>query len=79
LEGARKNRSAFRVSRLDRNPAASSPATVQKNFLKSEKKACQRLPSSAKRKSAATNRPCKPFKKSLKKVKKKLVSLLKIQ
>jgi len=47
---------------------------VQKNFEKSEKKACQPLMRSIKRGVDATNRPKRPFKKTLKKVKKKLVS-----
>jgi hypothetical protein len=51
---------------------------AQKSLKKGEKKACQPLAPSAKRGFDGTNRPRKPFKKTLKKVKKKLVSALKI-
>jgi hypothetical protein len=51
----------------------------KKTLEKSEKKACHPLAPSAKRGFDGTNRPRKPFKKTLKKVKKKLVSALKIQ
>jgi hypothetical protein len=46
----------------------------KKTFKKAEKKACQPPTHSAKRDVDATSRPQKPFKKTLKKVKKKLVS-----
>jgi len=46
---------------------------AQKNFKKSQKKACQPLTRSLNGWIDATNRPRKPFKKTLKKVKKKLV------
>jgi hypothetical protein len=49
-----------------------------KKFKKSEKKACQPFRASIKPVAAVTNRPNQPFKKSLKKVKKKLVSALEI-
>src|SRR4029450_11207770 len=49
-----------------------------KNFKKVKKKACQPLAPSIKRGFDATNVPQKPFKKTLKKVKKKLVSTVKI-
>jgi len=51
---------------------------VQKNFEKSEKKACQPLTGSLNGGVDATNAPRKPFKKTLKKVKKKLVSAVEI-
>jgi hypothetical protein len=53
-------------------------SAAQKNFEKSEKKACQPLTRSAKRGFDATNTSRIPFKKTLKKVKKKLVSIRKI-
>jgi hypothetical protein len=49
-----------------------------KNFEKSEKKSLPGLVASIKREFDATNRPWKPFKKTLKKVKKKLACALKI-
>jgi len=51
---------------------------LKKNFKKDEKKACQPVAPSTKRGIDATNRRPKPFKKTLKKVKKKLVSVRKI-
>jgi hypothetical protein len=51
---------------------------AQKNFEKSEKKACQPLTGSLNGGVDATNAPRKPFKKTLKKVKKKLVSAVEI-
>jgi hypothetical protein len=57
----------------------STPGRVaQKNSKKSEKKACQPLACSARPEIRATNSPVWPFKKSLKKVKKKLVRALEI-
>jgi len=53
------------------------PNGVQKNFEKSEKKACQPPTRSAKRELNATSASRRPFKKTLKKVKKKLVSVRK--
>jgi len=50
----------------------------KKNFKKLTKKACHPLASYARREIRATNSPVWPFKKSLKKVKKKLVSALEI-
>jgi hypothetical protein len=49
-----------------------------KNFKKSQKKACQPLRRSIKREGDATSMSGKPFKKTLKKVKKKLVSVRKV-
>jgi hypothetical protein len=49
-----------------------------KNFQKREKKACHRFQPLAIRGGAMTNGPNQPFKKSLKKVKKKLVNALEI-
>jgi hypothetical protein len=49
-----------------------------KKLKKSRKKACQLLTHSLKRVVDATNRPERPFKKTLKKVKKKLVSAAEI-
>jgi hypothetical protein len=46
---------------------------LKKNFKKNQKKACQPLTRSLNGWIDATNRPRKPFKKTLKKVKKKLV------
>jgi hypothetical protein len=51
---------------------------VQKKFKKSQKKACQSLGASLKRRVDATSRAEKPFKKTLKKVKKKLVSAMEV-
>jgi hypothetical protein len=51
---------------------------AQKKLKKSQKKACQLLTHSLKRVVDATNRPERPFKKTLKKVKKKLVSAAEI-
>ena len=50
---------------------------VQKNFKKVQKKACQPLTRSIKRKADATSAFRRPFKKTLEKVKKKLVSVRK--
>jgi len=50
-----------------------------KKFKKTEKKACQPLASSARPELRATNSPVWPFKKTSKKVKKKLVSALEIE
>jgi hypothetical protein len=50
----------------------------QKNFKKLRKKACQPLASSARPGIRTTNSSVWPFKKSLKKVKKKLVRPLEI-
>ena len=50
-----------------------------KKSKKTEKKACQPLAFSARPGIRATNRPVWPFKKKLKKVKKKLVSTLEIE
>jgi predicted sulfurtransferase len=47
---------------------------AQKNFEKSQKKACQPTARSLNGGVDATNRSRRPFKKTLKKVKKKLVS-----
>jgi len=52
------------------------PKKIQK---KTEKKACQPLASSARPELRATNSPVWPFKKTSKKVKKKLVSALEIE
>jgi hypothetical protein len=52
--------------------------TVKKSFKNRKKKACQPLASSARPESRATNIIVWPFKKSLKKVKKKLVRPLEI-
>jgi hypothetical protein len=49
-----------------------------KSSKKSEKKACLSPASSITREINTTNRPNQPFKKSFKKVKKKLVSALKL-
>jgi hypothetical protein len=51
---------------------------AQKNFEKSQKKACQPFTRSLNGGGDATNRSRKPFKKTLKKVKKKLVSAVEI-
>jgi len=51
----------------------------KKKSKKTEKKACQPLAFSARPGSRATNTPVLPFKKSLEKVKKKLVSTLEIE
>jgi len=51
---------------------------LKKNFKKNQKKACQPLTHSIKRGIDATNMPRRPFKKTLKKVKKKLVSVTEI-
>jgi hypothetical protein len=53
-------------------------AALKKISKKLRKKACQPLASSAKREIRTTNSPVWPFKKSLKKVKKKLVRPLEI-
>jgi hypothetical protein len=66
---------AIRVVRVGKNYP---PQGFKKTFKKSEKKACQPMTCSIKRGVDATNRSGRPFKKTLKKVKKKLVSVLKI-
>jgi len=53
-------------------------AWPEKNSKKTQKKACQPLASSARQEIRATNSPVWPFKKKLKKVKKKLVRALEI-
>lgn len=53
-------------------------SAAQKNFKKIQKKACQALTRSLNGGVDATNRPQRPFKKTLKKVKKKLVSATEI-
>jgi len=53
--------------------------TGSKIFKKTQKKACQSPTGSAKRDADATNASRKPFKKTLKKLKKKLVSVRKFQ
>jgi len=55
-----------------------SGGMARKNSKKTQKKACQPLASSARPDIRATNSPVWPFKKSLKKVKKKLVRALEI-
>ena len=66
---------------LTLNAAAGGPnpgRMAGKKFKKTQKKACQPLASSARQEIRATNSPVWPFKKSLKKVKKKLVRALEI-
>jgi hypothetical protein len=61
-----------------RHPRKPRFQTGKKSFKKSRKKACQPLASSARPEMRATNSTVWPFKKSTKKVKKKLVRSLEI-